>query len=83
MNKLGNEEQVRVVACLVAGLWDRWVKPPSRENYDTDLDEVAPSETVDSFTIITRAANEAIAPLHDRMTGSSQNISGHPSFYLC
>ena len=50
-----------------AGLWDRWVKPPSRENYDTDLDEAPPSETIDSFTIITRAANAAIAPLHDRM----------------
>ena len=50
-----------------AGLWDRWVKPPSRENFDTDLDEAPPSETIDSFTIITRAANAAIAPLHDRM----------------
>jgi putative SOS response-associated peptidase YedK len=50
-----------------AGLWDRWVKPPSRENFDTDLDEAPPSETIESFTIITRAANEAIAPLHDLM----------------
>ena len=32
-----------------------------------DLDEAPPSETIESFTIITRAANEAIAPLHDRM----------------
>jgi hypothetical protein len=31
-----------------------------RENYDTDLDEAPPSETIDSFTIITRAANAAI-----------------------
>ena len=50
-----------------AGLWDRWVKPPSLENADTDLDEAPPSETIDSFTIITRAANEAVAPLHERM----------------
>ena len=50
-----------------AGLWDRWVKPPAAGKYDTDLDEAPPSETIDSFTIITRAANEAIAPLHDRM----------------
>ena len=50
-----------------AGLWDKWVRPPSRENYDTDLDEAPPSETVYSFTIITRPANEAIKPLHDRM----------------
>ena len=50
-----------------AGLWDRWVKPPSQDNADTDLDEAPPSETIDSFTIITRAANEAVAPLHERM----------------
>ena len=50
-----------------AGLWDRWVKPPSPDNFDTDLDEAPPSETVESFTIITRAANAAIAPLHNRM----------------
>lgn len=50
-----------------AGLWDRWVKPPSPDNYDTDLDEAPPSETIESFTIITRPANAAVAPLHDRM----------------
>ena len=30
-------------------------------------DEAPPSETIESFTIITRAANAAISPLHDRM----------------
>ena len=50
-----------------AGLWDRWIKPPFAGKFDTDLDEAPPSETIDSFTIITRAANAAIAPLHDRM----------------
>jgi len=50
-----------------AGLWERWIKPPSRENAETDLDEAPPSETIESFTIITRTANAAIAPLHDRM----------------
>ena len=50
-----------------AGLWDRWTKPPSPGNFDTDLDEAPPSETIESFTIITRPANAAIAPLHDRM----------------
>jgi hypothetical protein len=49
------------------GLWDRCVKPPSAGKFDTDLDEAPPSETIESFTIITRAANAAIAPLHDRM----------------
>ena len=50
-----------------AGLWDRWIKPPAAGKFDTDLDEAPPSETIDSFTIITRLANAAIAPLHDRM----------------
>ena len=50
-----------------AGLWDRWVKPPAAGKFDTDLDEAPASETIESFTIITRAANAAIAPLHDRM----------------
>jgi putative SOS response-associated peptidase YedK len=50
-----------------AGLWDRWVKPPAAGKFDTDLNEAPASETIESFTIITRAANAAIAPLHDRM----------------
>jgi len=50
-----------------AGLWDRWVKPPAAGKFDTDLDEAPASETIESFTIITRAANAAVAPLHDRM----------------
>jgi putative SOS response-associated peptidase YedK len=50
-----------------AGLWERWIKPPSTERFDTDLNEPPPSDTVDSFTIITKAANATIAPLHDRM----------------
>jgi putative SOS response-associated peptidase YedK len=50
-----------------AGLWDRWIRPPAAGKFDTDLDEAPASETIDSFTIITRVANAAIAPLHDRM----------------
>jgi putative SOS response-associated peptidase YedK len=37
----------------MAGLWDRWRQPDGT--------------AVDSVTILTRAANEAIAPVHDRM----------------
>ena len=36
-----------------AGLWDRWRSPDG--------------ETLDSFTILTTDANEAVAKLHDRM----------------
>jgi len=50
-----------------AGLWDRWIKPPAAGKFDTDLDEAPASEAIESFTIITRAANAAVAPLHDRM----------------
>ena len=50
-----------------AGLWERWIRPPAVGEPDTDLDEASPSQTVESFTIITTQANKAIAPLHDRM----------------
>jgi putative SOS response-associated peptidase YedK len=50
-----------------AGLWEKWIKPPSAEFEDTDLDEPAPSQVVETFTIITTAANPEMAGLHDRM----------------
>jgi putative SOS response-associated peptidase YedK len=50
-----------------AGLWERWIRPASNDQNDTDLDEAPPSQTVESFTIITTKANETIAPLHTRM----------------
>jgi len=50
-----------------AGLWERWIKPLSLGQPDTDLEEPPPSQTVESFTIITTQANETIAPLHHRM----------------
>ena len=50
-----------------AGLWERWVKPASSDSPETDLDEPAPSQIVESFTIITTEANTAIKPLHNRM----------------
>jgi putative SOS response-associated peptidase YedK len=49
-----------------AGLWERWIRPSSGLE-DTDLEEAAPSQTVESFTIITTAASPTIAPLHTRM----------------
>lgn len=50
-----------------AGLWERWVKPPSHEFEDTDLNEPPPSQVVETFSIITTAANAEITTLHDRM----------------
>jgi putative SOS response-associated peptidase YedK len=37
-----------------AGLWERWTRP-------------ADEEVIDSFAIVTTAANDRIRPLHDRM----------------
>jgi putative SOS response-associated peptidase YedK len=59
-----------------AGLWERWIRPPSTGNFDTDLDEPPPSETIESFTIITKPASATIAPLHDRMPVIVQNEHG-------
>lgn len=50
-----------------AGLWERWIKPPLSGLEDTDLEDAPPSLTVETFTIITTAANPTIAPLHNRM----------------
>ena len=50
-----------------AGLWERWIRPPSPGQPDTDLAEAPPSQTVESFTIITTQANATMAPLHERM----------------
>lgn len=38
----------------VAGLWERWTRPSDGESLDT-------------FTVITTDANDALRPLHDRM----------------
>lgn len=38
----------------LAGLWERWTRP-------------ADGETLETFTIVTTTASEAVRPLHDRM----------------
>jgi len=50
-----------------AGLWERWIRPASVGQPDSDLDEAPTSQTVESFTILTTSANKTIAPLHHRM----------------
>ncbi len=52
----------------MAGLWERW-QPPARS------DEPA-REVLETFAIITTAANEVLAPLHDRMP-----VILEPDFY--
>ena len=46
-----------------AALWERW-KPPGG---DPTRDHGGPGEPVETFTIVTADANEAIARVHDRM----------------
>ena len=52
-----------------AGLWERWIKPPSSGQPDTDLEEAPPSQTVESFTIITTQANEDDCPVASSNAG--------------
>ncbi len=57
--KVGHKTKYRIAipdaeVFAVAGLWERWV--------DKETGEVA-----DTYTVITTAANEALAPIHDRM----------------
>jgi len=68
----GKRQPFRVVLrsgepfCL-AGLWDRWVRPSASAEAVMGTPGAPASEMIESFTIITRAANAAVAPLHDRM----------------
>ena len=50
-----------------AGLWERWDKPSAIDQSDNVSTEPSPNQVVESFTIITAAANATIKPLHDRM----------------
>lgn len=50
----------------IAGLWERWERPPARQGDLFGNFSEGPEE-VDSFTILTRAPNAEVAPFHDRM----------------
>ena len=52
----------------MAGLWEKWIKPPMRGEFDfTDLDEPQPSRVIETFTVITTEANPMVARVHERM----------------
>jgi putative SOS response-associated peptidase YedK len=52
----------------MAGLWERWVKPPVRGEFEfNDLDEPPQSRVIETFSIITTAANPMVAAVHERM----------------
>ncbi len=53
----------------MAGLWERWIKPPSSGEFifDDDGDKPAPSRVIETFTIITTTPNKMTAAIHDRM----------------
>lgn len=52
-----------------AGLWERWVRPPQRDEFVFDDlgDEPQPSRVLETFTVITTEANDMMRPVHDRM----------------
>ena len=49
-----------------AGLWERWTVPDGAA-LTGSLAERSPGDTVETCTILTTAANEAVAPVHGRM----------------
>ena len=49
-----------------AGLWERWTVPEGL-NLRGSLAELAPGDSLETCTILTTAANDAIRELHDRM----------------
>jgi putative SOS response-associated peptidase YedK len=53
----------------IAGLWERWVRPPqAQELLIDDLgDAPQPSRVIETFSLITTTPNEMAAAVHDRM----------------
>ena len=49
-----------------AGLWERWMVPRGIALAGS-LAELEPGEVIETCTILTTAANEIVAPVHDRM----------------
>ena len=50
----------------LAGLWERWTVPEGAA-LTGSLAERSPGDAVETCTILTTAANEAVAPVHGRM----------------
>ena len=52
-----------------AGIYEKWLRPPKSGEFifDTDLDTPPPSQVVETFSIITTAANPMVSAVHDRM----------------
>jgi putative SOS response-associated peptidase YedK len=52
----------------MAGLWERWVRPPRSGELDLDNDkEPGASQAVETFTVITTTPNPMVAAVHNRM----------------
>ena len=51
-----------------AGIYEKWLRPPKSGEFifDTDLDTPPPSQVVETFSIITTAANPMVSAVHDR-----------------
>ena len=51
----------------MAGLWEKWVRPPRIGELDLDDDGPSAGQIVETFTIITTEPNPMLAAVHDRM----------------
>jgi putative SOS response-associated peptidase YedK len=52
----------------MAGLWEKWVRPPRSGELDLDDgNEPTSSQVVETFSVITTTPNPMVAKVHDRM----------------
>ncbi len=51
----------------MAGLWEKWIRPPNESELGLDDSGPAVSQMVETFTIITTEPNPMVAAVHNRM----------------
>ena len=51
----------------MAGLWEKWIRPPRSEELNLEANEPSASQIVETFTIITTEPNTMVAAVHNRM----------------
>ena len=51
----------------MAGLWEKWVRPPVMDELNLDDTEPSAGQLVETFTIITTEPNPMVAAVHNRM----------------
>lgn len=51
----------------MAGLWEKWIRPPRVGELNLDETGPAASQVVETFTVITTDSNPMVAAVHNRM----------------